>query len=103
MTRFGYRVDLIRERHVRVKDHEAKIASRGTDQGRHLRGLGAVAPQNKKKKRKKKEKREKKKKKERKGTMNNEKLLKCCFFSNFSVVRWNWKIKKILAPKKKLK
>ena len=29
MTRFGYRVDLIRERHVRVKD-EAKIASRGT-------------------------------------------------------------------------
>ena len=28
MTRFGYRVDLIRERHVRVKD-EAKIASRG--------------------------------------------------------------------------
>ena len=30
MTRFGYRFDLIRERHVRVKD-EAKIASRGTD------------------------------------------------------------------------
>ena len=30
MTRFGYRVDLIRERHVRVKD-EAKIASRETD------------------------------------------------------------------------
>ena len=30
MTRFGNRVDLIRERHVRVKD-EAKIASRGTD------------------------------------------------------------------------
>ena len=30
MTRFGYRVDLIRERHVRVKD-EAKIESRGTD------------------------------------------------------------------------
>ena len=28
MTRFGYRVDLIRE--VRVKD-DAKIASRGTD------------------------------------------------------------------------
>ena len=27
MTRFGYKVDLIRERHVRVKD-EAKIASR---------------------------------------------------------------------------
>ena len=30
MTRFGNRVDLIRKRHVRVKD-EAKIASRGTD------------------------------------------------------------------------
>ena len=30
MTRFRYRVDSIRERHVRVKD-EAKIASRGTD------------------------------------------------------------------------
>ena len=30
MTRFGNRVDLFRERHVRVKD-EAKIASRGTD------------------------------------------------------------------------
>ena len=30
MTRFGYRVDLISERHVRVKE-EAKIASRGTD------------------------------------------------------------------------
>ena len=29
MTRFGYRVDLIRERHARVTD-EAKIASRGT-------------------------------------------------------------------------
>ena len=30
MTRFGNRVDLFRERLVRVKD-EAKIASRGTD------------------------------------------------------------------------
>ena len=30
MTRFGYGVDLIRERDVRVKD-EAKIARRGTD------------------------------------------------------------------------
>ena len=29
MTRFGHRVDLIRERHVRVKD-EAKIVSRET-------------------------------------------------------------------------
>ena len=28
--RFGYRVDLTSERHVRVED-EAKIASRGTD------------------------------------------------------------------------
>ena len=30
MTRFGQRVDLFRERHVRVKN-EAKIASRETD------------------------------------------------------------------------
>ena len=30
MTRFGQRVNLIRERHVRVKD-EVEIASRGTD------------------------------------------------------------------------
>ena len=30
MTRFGQRVDMIEERHVRVKD-EAKIASRGTN------------------------------------------------------------------------
>ena len=30
MTRFGQRVDLIKERHVRVKN-EAKIASRGTN------------------------------------------------------------------------
>ena len=30
MTRFGNRVNLFRERHVRVK-YEAKIASRGTD------------------------------------------------------------------------
>ena len=30
MTRFGNRVDLFRERHVRVKD-EAKIANRRTD------------------------------------------------------------------------
>ena len=30
MTRFGYRVVLIPERHVRVRDG-AKIASRGTD------------------------------------------------------------------------
>ena len=30
MTKFGYRVDLIRERHVGVED-EAKIVSRGTE------------------------------------------------------------------------
>ena len=30
MTRFGQRVNLFRERYIRVKD-EAKIASRGTD------------------------------------------------------------------------
>ena len=30
LARFGYRVDLIRKRHFRVKD-EAKIVSRGTD------------------------------------------------------------------------
>ena len=30
ITKFGYRVDLIREKHVRVKN-EAKIANRGTD------------------------------------------------------------------------
>ena len=31
LTRFGYRVDLIRESHVRVKDEAIKIASRGTE------------------------------------------------------------------------
>ena len=32
MTRFGYRFDLIRERHVRVRvKDEAKIASKGSD------------------------------------------------------------------------
>ena len=30
MTKFGYRVDLIRERQIRVKD-ETKIASRADD------------------------------------------------------------------------
>ena len=64
------------------------IYASALNQGRHLRGLGAVAsPKRKKKKRKKKEKKRKKeKKKERKkGTMNNVKLLhiKCCFFPIF--------------------
>ena len=36
MTRFGHRVDLIRERHVRVKDEAIKIASRRTDWGDKL-------------------------------------------------------------------
>ena len=34
ITRFGHRVDLIRERHVRVKD-EANIASRETKDHRN--------------------------------------------------------------------
>ena len=43
MTRFGYRVDLIRDRHVKVKD-EAKIASIGS--GVATGGArGARAPQ----------------------------------------------------------
>ena len=45
MTRFGYRVDLIRERHVRVKD-EAKIASRGTDwddRNKHTKQITAIS------------------------------------------------------------
>ena len=48
------------------------------NQGRHLRGLGAIAPQGKEKKknkRKKRKKRKKERKKEGKGTMNNVKLL----------------------------
>ena len=58
----------------------------------------------KKKRKKKKKKKEKERKKERKkGTMNNLKLLhiKCCF-SNFSIVRWDWK-KNWPPPEKKLK
>ena len=78
-------------------------------------GWGAVAPppppkeKEKKKKERKKEKKEKKRKKEEKrkmGTINNVKILhiKCCFFFNFSIVRWHWKIKKFFGPpKKKLK
>ena len=42
MTRFGYRVDLIRERHVRVKD-EAKIVSRGTDWALEIGELGSAS------------------------------------------------------------
>ena len=58
----------------------------------------------KKKKKKKKRKKKKKKKERKKGPINNVKLLhiKCCF-SNFSIVRWHWKIKKILVPTEKLK
>ena len=51
-----------------------------------------------------KEKREKrrKKKERKKGTTNNVKLLhiKCCF-SNFSIVRWHWKINKKFGPPRK--
>ena len=72
-----------------------------------LVGVVAVAPppQGQRKKERKKEKWEKKKekKKERKKvTMNNVKLLhiKCCF-SNFSIVRWQWKIKKNFGPSRK--
>ena len=28
--------------------------------------------------------------------------IKCCFFSNFSIVRWDWKIKKIFGPQEKV-
>ena len=82
-------------------------------QGRHLRGLGGrrpppppLPPQGKRKKEKKKEKKKKRKKrkkkeKRKKGTINNVKLLhiNCCF-SNFSIVRWHLKIKKIWPPRK---
>ena len=74
-----------------------------------LKNLKKLVLKKKEKKKKKKEKKEKKKEKEKKkrknGTMNSVKLLhiKCCFFSNFSIVRWHWKIKKIPPPKKKLK
>ena len=66
-------------------------------------------PQGKRKKKKRKKKKEKKRKKKKrkkrkKRTMNNVKLLhiKCCFFSNFSIVRWHWKIKKISRPQEKV-
>ena len=75
----------------------------GIKQGRHLRGLGDVAPQGKRKK--KKEKREKKRKRKR-GTMINVKLLhiKCCFFQFFnSPVALKNKKKILCPPRKKLK
>ena len=68
---------------------------------------GAVAPpprKNKKEKKERKKGRKKRKKrrkmKERKkGTMNNVKLLHIkCYFSNFSIFRWHWKIKKNFGP-----
>ena len=72
-------------------------------------GLGGRRPppqgkrkKEKKKEKKKKEKKEKKRrKKERRELWINVKLLhiKCCFFSNFSIVRWHWK-KKIWPPEK---
>ena len=70
-------------------------------QRRHLGGLGGRRPpppppkerekKKKKKEKKKKEKKREKKRKRKKGTMNDVKLLhiKCCFFSNFSMVRWH--------------
>ena len=71
-------------------------------------GWGGPSPPRKKKKRKKerkkenREKREKNKNKRKKGTMNNVKLLhKELFFSNFSIVRWHWKIQKTFCPPRK--
>ena len=75
----------------------------------HPRPRGVIRGKKKKKKKeRKKEKTEKREKREKrkKGTMNNVKLLhiKCCFFSNFSFVRWHWTIYTIPPPpKKKLK
>ena len=74
-----------------------------------LRGViwgGPSPPQGKRKKERKKEKIERKEKKEKKkkGTMNSVKLLhniKCCF-SNFSIVRWHWKILKKFGPQEKV-
>ena len=81
-------------------------------QGRHLRGAGGPSPPRKKKKRKRKKKQEKKEKREKnkkkkkerkKGTMNNVKLLHIkCFFSNFSIVRWHWKMKKFWPLQEKV-
>ena len=61
-------------------------------------GWGRGSPRKKKERKKRKEK---KRDKWKKGTMNNVKLLhiRCCF-SNFSIVRWHWKIKKNWPPRK---
>ena len=79
-----------------------------TDRGVIWGGWGAVAPKEtekkeKRKKKRKKRKKERKKKERKKGTMNNVKLLHitCCFFSNFSIVRWYWKIIKKFGPPRK--
>ena len=69
-------------------------------------GLGAVAPpppKEKEKRKKERKRKEKKREKRKKGTMNSVKLLhiKCCFFSNFSIVRWHRKIKKKIWPPRK--
>ena len=76
-------------------------------QGRHLRGLGAVAPREKKKKEKKKKEKRKRKERKKEGTMNNVKLLhiKCFFFQIFQKSSGIEKYKKNLvpSPKKKLK
>ena len=70
-------------------------------------GWGAVPRKNKKEKKRKKRKKKRKmrkkrekKEKRKKGTMNSVKLLhiKCCI-SNFSIVRWHWKIN--FAPPRK--
>ena len=82
------------------------------NQGRHLRGLGAVAPPKEKrkkekrtKKEKKEKKREKKKEKEKKETINYVKLLhiKCCFFQFFNSPVAMKNLKNFWPPKKKLK
>ena len=77
-------------------------------QRRHLGGggWGAVAPKEKekrKKKERKKEKREKKKKKKERRELwiTSNYYIQSAVFSNFSIVRWHWKIKKNLAPPRK--
>ena len=63
--------------------------------GASFQGAGGPSPPRKKKKEKKKEK---KKKKKRKKLLH----IKCCFFSNFSRVRWHWRITKIFGPQEKV-
>ena len=77
-------------------------------QRRHLGGWGSPPLLRKKKKRKKKRKKRKKREKRKKGTMKSVKLLHIALssavFSNFSIVRWHWKIIRKFGPsKKKLK